>query len=425
MATVQAVVGKGAVINVDPGQNISISSIGQLTVDGRLNAWGGKINLTGVSVSGPVSEAVEAAGHTRSIWIGEQAVLDVAARAVTGIDIRGNRYGQVSNGGSIVIGGEINPATGIAKASNLFVVVRDGAVLDASGAQATLDIPGMGATNVASNGGSISFASNNGLYLDGGFVAKAGGVGAAGGTLSLALESPYYVKSAVNDQVLNLRELVLSQNHQGSAMPPNTDPAIASLTYGHGSLGVDQVSAGGFDNLALLSNGSLSFNGDVSINMGQSLRLYSGALNLSENAADNARIHLSAPYLLLAGILTPPEEGRDQYLRPVLDLPTMSERDTQAVFSANSHLIDVRGRVLFGTKGNLTLSDMSQVNVERRGFDNVQLTSQGDLRFLGGASANGIATGISTQMMTKGDMSLQAAQLYPATEVGARVVAGS
>ncbi|MGR4043326.1 filamentous haemagglutinin family protein [Pseudomonas sp. 910_21] len=420
LATTALNVGQGAVINVDPGQAINLRSVGQLTMNGTLNAWGGSVSLGGLTVAS--SEAANAAGHGRSIWVGEQALIDVAARAVSAVDNRGRRYGQVRNGGKIAIGGEIDLATGIAKASDLFVVVRDGARLDASGAQAALDIPGQGRVQVASNGGSISFASNNGLYLDGSFVARAGGAGAAGGTLSLALESPYYIKNAVNDRVLKARELVLSQSHQGSALPGSADAAAASLEYGHGRLGVDQVTAGGFDNLALLSNGLLSFDGDVSLNMGQSLRLYSGALNLSDSAAANSRVNLSAPYLLLAGILAP-LEAKDQYVRPVAT-GTPSQRSTQAQFNASGQLIDVRGNVVFGSKGTLRQADNSLLSVERRGFDHVQLTSQGDLRFLAGAGADVIAKGISTQLLTQGDMTLRAAQLYPATEVGARVIAG-
>ncbi|WP_414158071.1 filamentous hemagglutinin family protein [Pseudomonas sp. BNK-45] len=415
-------VGQGAVISVDPGQAINLRSVGQLTMNGTLNAWGGSVSLGGLSLPPASAEAANAAGHGRSIWVGEQALIDVAARAVSAVDNRGRHYGQVRDGGKIAIGGEIDLATGIAKASDLFVVVREGARLEASGAQAALDIPGQGRVQVASNGGSISFASNNGLYLDGSFVARAGGAGAAGGSLSLALESPYYIKNAVNDRVLKARELVLSQVHQGSTLPDSAEAAAAGLEYGHGRLGVDQVRAGGFDNLALLSNGLLSFDGDVSLNMGQSLRLYSGALNLSEGAAANSRVNLSAPYLLLAGILAPPE-AKDQYLRPV-STGTPSQRATQARFNASAQLIDVRGNVVFGSKGNLIQADSSLVGVERRGFDDVQLTSQGDLRFLAGAGADVIAKGISTQLLTHGDMTLRAAQLYPATEVGARVLAG-
>ncbi len=90
----------------------------------------------------------------------------MAAQAVTAHDARGRHYGLVGNGGSIVIGGEIDTALGQATAAENFIVIRPGAVLDASGAVARLDIPGLGAVNVASNGGSISLISNNGLYLD-------------------------------------------------------------------------------------------------------------------------------------------------------------------------------------------------------------------------------------------------------------------
>lgn len=420
LASTALSVGQGAVITVDPGQAINLRSVGQLTVNGTLNAWGGSVSLGGLNVAS--SEAVNAAGHGRSIWVGEQALIDVAARAVSAVDNRGRHYGLVRNGGNISLGGTINLATGIAQASDVFVVVRDGARLEASGAQADLDLPGQGRVPVASNGGSISLASNNGLYLDGRFVARAGGAGASGGSLSLALESPYYLKSAVSDRVLKARELLLSQTHQPSTLAGTAEAATAELEYGHARLGVDQVSAGGFDNLALLSNGLLSVDGDLSLHMGQSLRLYSGALGLSEQAAQNARVNLSAPHLLLAGILAP-LEAKDQYQHPVLT-SAMSQRASQAQFTASANLLEVRGNVLFGNKSNLTQADNSQLSVDRRGFDDVQLSSQGDLRFLAGASADAVAQGISTQIMTRGDMTLQAAQLYPVTEVGARVLAG-
>ncbi|AZC26918.1 filamentous haemagglutinin family protein [Pseudomonas sessilinigenes] len=421
LASTALEVGKGAVISVDPGQAINLRSVGQLTLSGTLNAWGGSVSLGGLTVAS--SEAANAAGHGRSIWVAEQALIDVAARAVSAVDSQGRSYGQVRNGGKISIGGEINLATGIAKASDLFVVVRDGARLDASGTQAALDIPGQGRVQVASQGGSISFASNNGLYLDGSFVARAGGTGAAGGSLSVALESPYYTKNAVTDRVLKARELVLSQTHQANVLPGSPESAASALEYGHGRLGADQVAAGGFDNLALLSNGLLSFDGDVSLNLAQSLRLYSGALSLAEDAAAKTRVKLSAPYLLLAGILAP-LEAKDLYVRPVVAVGKPSQRSSQALFNASGNQIDVRGNVMFGSKGDLRLADSSLVNIERRGFDHVQLDSQGDLRFLAGVGADVIAKGISTQLLTQGDMTLRAAQLYPGTEVGARVIAG-
>mgnify|MGYP001253186025 CR=1 FL=1 len=73
-------IARGAVINVDPGQSIALQGIGQITVDGTLNAWGGSIELRQGTVSG--SADIDSANNEdgRSIWIGETARLDAAAR---------------------------------------------------------------------------------------------------------------------------------------------------------------------------------------------------------------------------------------------------------------------------------------------------------------------------------------------------------
>ena len=423
MASTALTLGQGSAISVDPGQSINLRSIGQLTVNGTLNAWGGQVTLGALSVAAPVSEAVNAIGHGRSIWLGEQALIDVAARAATAVDVRGRTYGQVRNGGQIVIGGQIDSKTGIATASDLFVVLREGSRLEASGTQALLDIAGQGKTWVASNGGSISLGSNNGLYLDGAFTARAGGAGGAGGSLSVALETPYYTKTTVTDRVLQVRELVLSQMHVPDTLNRSPEEAAGSLVYGRGQLGVDQVQAGGFDNVALLSNGLLSVAGDVSLTTGQSLSLYARGIGLAKGAAADTRVELNAPHVLLAGGLAPDATGKENYLRPVLN-GTVSTSNNQALFAVNADLLDVQGSVAFSRKGTLRRADNSTVDFEREGFDRVELTSRGDLRFLAGVGGDDMPVGISTQLITPGDMTLRAAQLYPATGVGARVLAG-
>ncbi len=52
------------------------------------------------------------------------------------------------------------------------------------------------------------------------------------------------------------------------------DAVKASLVTGTARLGVDRVKAGGFDSLSLLVDGVLSFDGNVSLAMRQSLQLY-------------------------------------------------------------------------------------------------------------------------------------------------------
>ncbi|MGK5060963.1 filamentous haemagglutinin family protein [Janthinobacterium sp. LB3P112] len=395
MASAELLVGKNAVVNVDAGQAIKLSSVGQLTVEGRLNAWGGKISLGGVGVGVDVSEAVEAAGHGRSLWIGENAVLDVASRAVTATDAQGRRYGKVADGGSIVVGGEIDHAQGSTSAVSQFVVVRDGAVLDASGAHAVLDVNGA-AIGVASAGGSIALASNNGLYLDGQLLARAGGAGAAGGSLSVATGTPVYLKTLATDKVLQGRQLALTQRKVASDLADgvSAQDAAQALQYGHGRFSVEQVEAGGFGKLALL--GAASFDGDVSLQLQQSFQLY-GAPMLTPGSKPGAKVSIAAPYVRLASIKP---AGRDFYVTP----GSAGESPMAGQVGMTGDLIDVRGMVAILA-------------------DDVRLTSRGDLRFLlsplgwGGAEA-------TTVLSSPGDMTLAAAQLYPETGAGAAARVG-
>ena len=72
---------------------------------------------------------------------------------------------------------------------------------------------------------------------------------------------------------------------QADATPEST---ASGLNYGEGSLGMDRVAAGGFGSLALLSQGMISFDGNLSLAMAQSLSLYSASMGLSENAPRDA-----------------------------------------------------------------------------------------------------------------------------------------
>lgn len=416
MASVVAQVGSGAEINVDPGQSIAVRSIGQLTIDGTLNAWGGEITLSGVAIP-LASEAVDAAGHGRSIWIGEDAVLDVAGRAVTGENAGGQRYGQVHNGGNIVIGGEFDHATGEAGTSNLFVVVRDGALLDASGASAELDIAGQGTTTIASHGGSISLASSSGLYLDGTLQANA-----AGGSLTIALDTPFYRTNNAGERVRQARELVLSQAKGESQLAAGSTAAEAAegLVYGHARVGVDQIEAGGFDNLTLASDGLLSFEGDTSLALGQSLNLYARVLGLSDTAPDTSQVELAAPYMRLAGYGG--LSSRDNFIHPTVQGGSTVRVSSQPLAGSlqvsAGQLLELRDILSVGVSGGTAAINGLPALVDRRGFDTVELSSGGDLRFLVAAQ------GGSTELYTPGDLTLAAAQLYPGTGASATVHSG-
>ncbi|MHA5799215.1 filamentous hemagglutinin family protein [Pseudomonas aeruginosa] len=408
-------IGRGSLLEVDPGQRIELRSVGQLNVDGRLNAWGGLIELGSVALPDPVRDQVESVGHQRAIRVGEQGVLDVAARAATALDFQGRRYGQVADGGSIVIGGTVEHASGKADAAELFIDLRPGSLLDASGTQALLDVPGVGQTRVSSAGGSISLASANGLYLDGDLRAFAGGEGAAAGSLTLALATPNYLTSLATDQVLRPRELIVGQ--QREAAGEGRDYA-----YGHGRLAASQVQDGGFGDLTLFSDGLLSFAGDLELSLAQRLRLYSGALGLGEGAAGDSRVRLSAPSLLLAGAFVN-EAAENNETQPLsTGLFEVSRQPSEALFEASAQVLDIRDSLVFGSRGSFRDASGGTQTIDRRGFDRVELSSTGDMRLLAGNATP--VERINTQVLSGGDLLIRAAQLYPGTGAGARILAG-
>jgi filamentous hemagglutinin family protein len=403
----------GAVLTVDPGQSITLRGR-DVTVDGTLRAPGGVIAIAG-------GEGLE---KPALIWIGDHAVLDVAARAASAQDAFGRTYGQVSDGGTISVGGALDwEDTGEAHGVDAFIVVRPGALLDASGAGATFDHGGSGPVTVASGGGSIILKSSQGLYPDGTLRAAAGGAGAAGGTLALALESQNYPTDTTSGDVLRHRELVFAQV-QGDS------PAASALTLadaknllltGTARVGVDRIEAGGFDNLSMLVNGPLSFDGDVALHMGQSLRLYAGTYAHGENAATGSTVSLSAPYVRLAGV-TNIAAGVGQTLPSANWSDGPSQRQGDGSFSVVADLIDIRDRVGFGSHADIDLQS-SKYTVDRRGFETVELTSSGDIRLLGGKT-EGLGGDVTTELATPGNLTLTAAQIYPATGASARILAG-
>lgn len=413
----------GAAISVDPGQAISLNaSGGSITVDGALRAASGTITLNG-NPSAEIKNGL--------IWIGDHAVLDVAGRAVTATDLRGNTYGTVGKGGAILIGGALDwEDKGEATAPTAFVVIRPGAVLDASGTSATLDIPvaGFGAGSkpitVASDGGTIVLKSGRGLYLDGTLRAAAGGANAAGGTLGLALATPQYpaLTTAGGDALLH-REFVMA-NVQGDspvAGAISMDQVRAGLVTGNARVGVDRIHQGGFGNLSLLVDGPLSFDGDVTLQMEQSLRLYAGTFALSEQAAGQSRVALAAPYVRLAG--TTRLGGDGVLFQAPKWSDGVSQQTTEGVFAVSADLIDLRDRVGFGTHRTIDAKSVLY-DVDRRGFALVDLSSRGDIRLLAGLPSRGLSGVTTTELATTGSITLTAAQIYPASGVDASIVAG-
>ncbi|CAB3890257.1 hypothetical protein LMG26846_03963 [Achromobacter insuavis] len=405
-------IGKDALVQVDPGQSIRLQSRGLMRIQGTLRAPGGQIVVArGADDQGNVAQL---GGLPNSVWIESGARLDVAGIAATAVDARGRRYGKQLDGGRIAVDGE-------------FVVIRPGATLDASGTAMTVDVlqddgAGAGARLVGGRGGEIALSAMAGLYLDGAMRAAAGSANAAGGALSLKLETPLYATGTA-PALIRPRELLISQQAGASLLPADANAATAALTYGLGRIGADQIVAGGFGDVSLYARDLLTFDGDVTLRARQSISLYQGALG---NTQAGATVRLIAPYVLLSG-RTNLSASIAQQVDATLNAWKPSALPAAALLQVEAQHIDIRNRVSIGMSGAVQLGGGVQQAVERRGYDGLALRSQGDVRFLPanpGSEMPMSGQADSSAVLSPGDVVLAGQRIYPATGAKGLVAAG-
>ena len=408
-------IGRGAILRVDPGRTVSVEASGQITVDGAIEAPGGKIVLTNRS-----QETFHTPG--RSIWLGSESRLDVAGRAVVAYDLQGRPYGLVPDGGSILVGGEVGDLDiAFGGGSHAFVVIRPGAVLDASGTSAVLDLTAAGPNapsrpmTVASKGGSITLTSKSGIHAEGAMRAQAGGQGLAGGTLLVVLDAPVRSRDAPESD-RKARVLTVTQAPGQSPLSADLAPGEADpgLVLGDGRIAADQITAGGFDDVTLFARDVIAFDGTVSLRAGNRIRLMKGALS---STGAQGSVTIAAPHVEIAGWthLWPEDPGQSYFMRGYT-----SRQESSARFTVEADLIDVKDEVWFGAGSG------SDGPVDFAGFAQVNLTSRGDIRFHGLRyfKSDGSYEPGSGNLYTGGSIALTAAQLYPTTGARAAIHAG-
>ncbi len=144
---------------------------------------------------------------------------------------------------------------------------------------------------------------------------------------------------------------------------------------------------------------------------------------LAETAAGTSAVSLATSYLRLAGSTR--AKADFQIMPTVTWRDGPSSRSSEARFSATADLIEIRDRVGFGAGGTVAMESGALVMMDRRGFGHVDVTSRGDVRLLGGKFGMGLSGATTTELSSPGDLTLTAAQIYPASDVDAQLLAGA
>jgi len=306
-------IGAGARITIDPLQSLRVQSAGQLTVDGTLTAHGGTVSLLNTLIDGfdptfPVS--VYSPGV--SIWLGSASRIDVSGSSASALDSVGRSYGLVSAGGSVVIGAPGDAfASTTTPTTDAVVIARQGSIVDASGASLTVDpMAGTAAANVLSlaipilagrtiettGGGTIQVASADGLFLEGAMNAPSGGTGALGGALSVALSA-----NSTNSPRAGVNVLSVVASSVPLLSPTlQIGKAVRSQLIGTAQIGVNQITAGGFGTVALVSLDNLSFTGSVTLRAANSVTLQGSLIG---DSLGTGNVSVSAPVVNLVGFI--------------------------------------------------------------------------------------------------------------------------
>ncbi|MCQ8105768.1 filamentous hemagglutinin family protein [Methylomonas sp. SURF-2] len=394
-------IGRGALIQTDVGGSVTLNSSTSIFVDGTINTPAGHIALN-VTIPPVVSGFFDGQG----IWLGSGSRLLARGAFVQAPDSLGLVSGEVWDGGTV----ELNANRG-------YIVSRAGGKIDVSGTSAALNIPALlngklvrPLRQVASDGGSIHLSAGEGMLLDGGLKASAGGAGAAGGTLAVTLDRGLRAKPELpisgslfpddpgrNPNLAYRIEISAGNTDSipaGLADGGIIDPAVFG---GRAILNSNRIGQAGFDSLVLttdsvrvggLYNSGILFKGDVSLKAGRQIILDTPSLQ-----SDGGKVRLDAAYVALGSSqsrvgnqLAPNASGGGQ-------------------FSANAQGLELVGGLAFN------------------GFGSVALNSSGDLRLRGLLDA--AQKDFRGQLKVAGDLTLKANQLYPGTLTDYTIDAGN
>jgi filamentous hemagglutinin family protein len=401
-----AEVGRSAQILGDPGAAVSISSYGLTTVLGTISAPGGSISLSvtsrGIGLSGP-------------LYLGPSSMLDVSGTPLvdplatpvsTSAGLVTPFTGRILAGGTVSLSDDWAP-----------ILVAPGATINVSGASGAFDVahlvPGgrfgggqvvLDREPVWSDAGRVNIA---GMLFEGTLIGKPGAPQAAGGTLSITGDT-----SSSGTSLILVQDTAQALKDAGAAfnfatfvptlqpVGPFLQPVDPKISQGNMLFGANTLNGSGFDNLILTSsNGAVGFAGQVVLTLNNSIVINAAGITASNRGNYNlgsplpggltnrASLTATAPYIAINGISSAANS-----------LPTLVLRQSaDAALTLNAGQIDLSAFISLANIGQATFN------------------SRGDIRLL---PAQFIPSGSSLlgYLLTAGDLTFNAADIYPATD---------
>jgi filamentous hemagglutinin len=366
----------GSSITTGPGGTIELVGIGGVYVDGTLRAPGGTITLQ-VPSPGLIDPlyANSDPGYVPAIdlELGPNAVVDVSGAFVPTLNNLGLTLGTVLDGGTVNLFGDRGA-----------VFTDPGSVIDIAGTVATLDVPTALGSAVyssyreGSSAGSLDVRSGVSISL-GGSVDAAAGRGnygdPAGGSLQVDLtdtDSAWFSVSAAATNPYPSGPLDIQLVSATHGVPQSAQATGLAV------LGISNLEASGIDTLQLLAENAIEFSSSTPLRLGSEVIFDAPVLTVDNGV--NALV--STDYLQLN----------------------------------NSQLTAPASSVLLPGTGTLTL-DAQQIDLVGNegvsGASQVSLVSAGDVRLRG--VVIGTVPYEQGSLTLDGDLSIDAARIYPAT----------
>ena len=377
----------GAQLSFDPQAAVGLNSDFRIFANGNIIAPAGSVALTiAADVSNPAFRPYQ------GIWLGPASIIDVSGVALHTPNNLGLQSGSVLPGGSIGLDAQYG-----------YLVALPGSRLTAAGTTAAVDIPAAASTtggysrqNIASSGGSVALFAAEGLFFSGAFDARSGGAGAAGGSLTVALDGSL---NGGRDVTFAAAPRVLDVTAFDSPIVADEGVAIPVSLNGVGRIAAPTIDAGGFDDVGLIARdlrtrdvNSRSFVADANI----------GAVQFEPGVilSPGARLVVDSPEIRAVGA------GEIALSSGYISLGSSDVQAQQVakIFSSGSGSLDV-------SAGFVDLVG----DFDLQGFRSATIASASDIRMVGVSPLSAQMQPPSGFVATPGDLTLAAQQIYPAT----------